>query len=69
MNKRKGTSATAWFEAQGRRAYSFGLPLNFKRHEHRQWPMWARCAWARGWLYQQPAHKPTESIADTEQTP
>lgn len=58
----KQLSGKAWFEAQGRRAYTQGLPLNYERAVRNSWPMWARCAWARGWLYQQPAHAATESI-------
>src|SRR3546814_15658027 len=50
------------FEAMGRRAYTQGLPLNYERAMRNSWPMWARCAWARGWIYQQPAHAATESI-------
>lgn len=58
----KPLSGKAWFEAQGRRAQSLGLPMNFKRHEHQRWPMWARSAWARGWLFQQTGRQLTESI-------
>ncbi|WP_423459929.1 hypothetical protein [Ottowia sp. VDI28] len=55
----------AWFEARGRRAYSLGLPMNHNRHEQQRWPMWARCAWARGWLFQQPSRQLTESIVSS----
>lgn len=44
--------AAVWFEAQGRSAYSRGLPLNYGRALRVYWPMWARQAWARGWLSQ-----------------
>ena len=59
---RKPLAGKALFEAMGRRAYTRGLPLNYERAMRNSWPMWARCAWARGWIYQQPAHAATESI-------
>ncbi len=62
---RKPLSGKEWFEARGRRAQSLGLPMNHKRHEQQSWPMWARCAWARGWLYQQTGRQLTESIANS----
>jgi hypothetical protein len=40
------------FEAMGRRASSAGLPLIHKRMERIGWPMWARSAYARGWIQQ-----------------
>lgn len=61
----KRTSATAWFEAEGRRAQSKGLPLNWQRHERQPLPVWARSAWARGWLYQQTGRQLTESIVQS----
>ena len=61
----KTLAGKSWFEAQGRRAYSQGLPLQYERAMRNKWPMWARCAWARGWLYQQPAHAATVSIVDS----
>ncbi|WP_369055008.1 hypothetical protein, partial [Burkholderia gladioli] len=50
------------FEAMGRRASSMGLPLNHKRMEKRGWPMWARSAWARGWIQQPSSRQLTEQI-------
>jgi hypothetical protein len=44
--------AAVWFEAQGRSAYSRGLPLNYGRTLRVRLPMWAREAWARGWMSQ-----------------
>ncbi len=52
----------AWFEALGRRAYTQGFPLDYQRAMRNHWPMWARSAWARGWLYQQPSRALTQSI-------
>lgn len=50
------------FEAMGRRASSMGLPLNHKRMEQRGWPMWARSAWARGWIQQPSSRQLTKQI-------
>lgn len=58
----KPLAGKAWFEALGRRAYTQGLPLDYQRAMRNHWPMWARSAWARGWLYQQPPRALTESI-------
>lgn len=58
----KPLSGKKFFEAMGRRAYTQGLPITYERAMRNKWPMWARCAWARGWLYQQPPHATTESI-------
>ena len=58
----KPLAGKAWFEALGRRAYNQGLPLHYERTMRNKWPTWARGAWARGWLYQQPAHAATEGI-------
>lgn len=51
----KPLSGKKLFEAMGRRAYTQGLPITYERAMRNHWPMWARSAWARGWLYQQPA--------------
>lgn len=48
--------AAVWFEAQGRSAYSRGLPLNYGRALRVYLPMWCRQAWARGWLSQGQQH-------------
>jgi hypothetical protein len=44
--------AAIWFEAQGRSAYSRGFSLNHGRVWRVRLPMWARQAWARGWMAQ-----------------
>ena len=41
-----------YFEALGRSAYSRGLSLSYDRPARLRWPMWARTAWAKGWLMQ-----------------
>ena len=61
----KALTGKRWFEAQGRRAQSMGFPMNYKRSEHQSWPMWARCAWARGWVQQQTAKQATECIVQS----
>ena len=61
----KPLAGARWFEAQGRRAFSMGLPLNWKRHESQVWPMWARCAWARGWIQQGTPRQHTEMIVQS----
>lgn len=48
----KPLAGKRWFEALGRRAFSQGLPINYERSQRNYWPMWARCAWARGWMQQ-----------------
>lgn len=40
------------FEAMGRRAYSFGLPISYARSMRINWPEWARREWAAGWISQ-----------------
>ena len=44
--------AKAFFEAQGRSAASRGLSITAGRGRRLTWPVWARSAWARGWLAQ-----------------
>lgn len=61
----KPLSGKNFFEAMGRRAYTQGLPITYERAMRNHWPMWARSAWARGWLDQQPARALTESIVDS----
>lgn len=61
----KALTGKRWFEAQGRRAQSLGYPLNSKRLERSLWPMWARCAWARGWIHQQTAKQATACIVQS----
>lgn len=56
--------ASVWFEAQGRSAYSRGLPLNHGRALRVHLPMWARQAWARGWITQGSATQMTKTIVD-----
>ncbi|CAN7447455.1 hypothetical protein LJR066_002796 [Acidovorax sp. LjRoot66] len=46
-------SGRAWFEAQGRRAASTGLPRTPLSQMWRNWPAWARDAWSQGWADQQ----------------
>ena len=58
----KPLSGKKFFEAMGRRAYTQGLPITYERSMRNHWPMWARSAWARGWLYQQPSRALTQSI-------
>lgn len=60
MSKR--LAGKRYFEALGRSAQSRGLPIIYERAKRNQWPMWARCAWARGWLHQQTSRQLTESI-------
>lgn len=55
------------FEAWGRSASSRGLPLIHKRLERRPWPMWARSAWARGWIMQPSPRQQTERIVQSFQ--
>lgn len=61
----KPLAGTARFETMGRSAQSRGLPLIYGRLERRPWPMWARAAWARGWLYQQTRRQATEAIVQS----
>lgn len=61
----KPLAGSAWFEALGRRAYTQGLPLNYEHSMRNKWPMFARCAWARGWLFQQPPRAATKSIVES----
>jgi len=42
--------AKTYFEAQGRRASSLGLPIK----PPRTWPKFARQAFVRGWILQRP---------------
>jgi hypothetical protein len=56
--------AAVWFEAQGRSAYSRGLPLNYGRSIRVHLPMWARQAWARGWITQGSCTQMTKTIVD-----
>jgi hypothetical protein len=58
----KPLAGKRWFEALGRSEYSQGLPINYRRSLRARWPMWARSAWARGWLHQQTRKQLTESI-------
>lgn len=51
-----------YFEALGRSAKSHGQPLHWQRRERQPWPMWARTAWARGWLFQQSGKESTAAI-------
>lgn len=48
----KKLAGKRWFEALGRRAASKGLPSIHGRSARQKWPMWARQAYARGWLVQ-----------------
>ncbi|MBB5444607.1 MULTISPECIES: hypothetical protein [unclassified Paraburkholderia] len=50
------------FEAMGRRAASMGMPLLHKRLERLGWPMWARSAYARGWIQQPSKRQQTERV-------
>jgi len=52
------------FEAMGRRAQSMGLPLIYKRLERTGWPLWARAAWARGWIHNYSKRALSERLAD-----
>lgn len=58
----KPLAGKAWFEAQGRRAASLGQPIIHGRLERQSWPMWARIAWARGWIVQPSPRQQTERI-------
>ena len=58
-------SGKRYFEALGRSAQSRGLPMNYERSKRSTWPMWARCAWTRGWLYQQTRAQATEDIVQS----
>lgn len=49
---KKPLSGARWFEAQGRSAFSRGLPMNYMRAVNARLPVWARSAWARGWIQQ-----------------
>lgn len=61
----KPLAGKALFEAMGRRAYTQGRPITYQRSMRNHWPMWARSAWARGWIYQQPTRALTESIVES----
>lgn len=52
------------FEAMGRRAQSMGFPLIHKRLERTGWPLWARAAWARGWIYNFSKRALSERLAE-----
>ena len=58
----KSLAGKCYFEAQGRSAKSHGQPLHWRRLERQPWPMWARSAWARGWLFQQTSKESTAAI-------
>lgn len=49
---KKPLAGKRYFEAMGRRAASQKMPIHYDRIARQQWPMWARQAWARGWLDQ-----------------
>lgn len=49
----KPLAGKRWFEAMGRRASSKGLAALHGRQDRQRWPMWARQAYAAGWLRQQ----------------
>lgn len=59
---KKPLSGARWFEAQGRSAFSRGLPLNYMRAVNARLPMWARSAWARGWITQGSGKQLTQVI-------
>lgn len=40
------------FEAMGRSACSRGLGINYQRSMRVNWPLWARQAWAAGYIMQ-----------------
>ncbi|MBH2008347.1 MAG: hypothetical protein I8H71_01470 [Xanthomonadaceae bacterium] len=61
----KQLAGARWFEAQGRRAFSQGKALDWQRHQRNYWPMWARCAWARGWIQQGNGRQLTEMIVQS----
>lgn len=54
--------ASVYFESLGRSAYSRGLPLSHDRHLRQNLPMFARAAWARGWITQGSSKQKTETI-------
>lgn len=49
----KPLAGNRWFEAMGRRASSKGLAAMHGRQDRQRWPIWARQAYAAGWLRQQ----------------
>lgn len=49
---KKPLTGWRWFEAMGRREKSQGRPMLYGRLERIKWPMWARSAYASGWLDQ-----------------
>lgn len=51
---RKPLAGRRAFEAMGRSAASRGEHPNHSYRQRRVWLEWAVCAWARGWLVQQP---------------
>jgi len=61
----KPLAGKRYFEALGRSAQARGLPIIYERSKRNTWPMWARCAWSRGWLYQQTRSQATESIVQS----
>lgn len=44
--------ARVFFEAEGRRAASMGIPMLCGVSLRRRWPLFAQRAWARGYLLQ-----------------
>lgn len=49
---KKPLTGALFFEALGRRAKSHGMPILYGRLDRLKWPMWARSAYARGYLSQ-----------------
>ncbi len=61
----KPLAGKRFFESLGRSAASRGYPMNYQRLERRCWPIWARTAWARGWLIQPSPRQQTDRIVQS----
>lgn len=59
---KKPLAGKRFFEAMGRRAASQEMPFIHDRLAKQAWPVWARSAWARGWIMQPSPRESTERI-------
>ncbi|WP_228877628.1 hypothetical protein [Paraburkholderia saeva] len=64
FRRAKAITGKRAFEAMGRRAASAGLPLLQGRMERLGWPMWARSAYARGWIQQPSPEQLTDILVN-----